>query len=66
VIVTKTGEEFRDGESTYDFSEAHTRASVERSLKRLRVERLDCVLVHCPRNDLEVLKNSPSSKRCAR
>lgn len=59
VIVTKTGEEFQDGESTYDFSAEHTRLSVERSLKRLKTNRLDCVLVHCPRNDFEVLSNSP-------
>lgn len=59
VIVTKTGEEFAHGESTYDFSAEHTRSSIERSLKRLRTNRLDCVLVHCPRNDLEVLNNSP-------
>jgi aryl-alcohol dehydrogenase-like predicted oxidoreductase len=55
VLVTKTGEEFAGDESAYDFSAAHTRMSVERSLKRLKTNRLDCVLVHCARNDLEVL-----------
>lgn len=59
VIVTKTGEEFANGESTYNFSEEHTLMSVERSLKRLRTNRIDCVLVHCPRNDYEVLSSSP-------
>jgi aryl-alcohol dehydrogenase-like predicted oxidoreductase len=59
VIITKTGEEFANGESTYDFSAEHTRLSVERSLKRLKTNRLDCVLVHCPRNDFEVLSDSP-------
>ncbi len=59
IIVTKTGEEFANGDSTYDFSAEHTRLSVERSLKRLRTNRLDCVLVHCPRNDFETLSNSP-------
>lgn len=59
VIVTKTGEDFADGESTYNFSAEHTRLSVERSLRRLRTDRLDCVLVHCPRNDFETLNNSP-------
>ena len=58
VIVTKTGEDFADGESTYDFSAEHTRFSVERSLRRLRTDRLDCVLVHCPRQDFETLNNS--------
>lgn len=59
VLVTKTGEEFAEGESTYNFSAEHTRLSVERSLKRLQTDRLDCVLVHCPRNDFETLSNSP-------
>jgi aryl-alcohol dehydrogenase-like predicted oxidoreductase len=58
VLITKTGEEFADGESTYHFSAEHTRMSVERSLKRLKTNRLDCVLVHCPRNDHEVLTGS--------
>jgi aryl-alcohol dehydrogenase-like predicted oxidoreductase len=59
VIVTKTGEEFSGGESAYNFSEEHTRLSVERSLRRLRTDRLDCVLVHCPREDLDVFVNTP-------
>jgi aryl-alcohol dehydrogenase-like predicted oxidoreductase len=59
VIVTKTGEEFANGESMYDFSSEHTRWSVERSLKRLKTDRLDCVLVHCPHNDVEILGNTP-------
>jgi aryl-alcohol dehydrogenase-like predicted oxidoreductase len=34
VIVSKVGEEFADGLSHHDFSAAHTRKSVERSLQR--------------------------------
>jgi aryl-alcohol dehydrogenase-like predicted oxidoreductase len=59
VIVTKCGEEFSNGESIYDFSAEHTRLSVERSLKRLKTNRLDCVLVHCPCRDFDALNNSP-------
>lgn len=59
ILVTKTGEEFAAGESTYDFSAAQTRLSVERSLKRLRLAHLDCVLAHCPRNDLDAILHSP-------
>lgn len=59
VLVTKCGEEFANGESSYNFAAEHTRLSVERSLKRLRTNRLDCVLVHCSRNDMEVLGKSP-------
>jgi hypothetical protein len=33
VIVSKVGEEFDDGQSRFDFSAAHTRRSVERSLR---------------------------------
>jgi hypothetical protein len=33
VIVSKVGEEFDDGQSRFDFSAAHTRRSVERSLQ---------------------------------
>ncbi len=57
VLSTKCGEEFAEGESTYDFSAAHTRRSVERSLRRLKTDRLDCVLAHCPRNDFEAMNH---------
>ena len=56
VIVTKVGEEFRDGESRFDFSAAATRASVERSLRRLGVEALDAVLIHSNGDDLAILE----------
>ena len=36
IIGTKVGEEFNAGESHFDFSGAHTRESVERSLRRLK------------------------------
>ncbi len=56
VIVTKVGEEFQDGESRFDFSAAATRASVERSLRRLGVEALDAVLIHSSGDDLHILE----------
>ncbi len=65
-LVTKTGEEFEDGQSRYDFSAAHTRFSVERSLQRLNTGHLDCVLVHCSRNDVEVLVKMPVLETLAR
>jgi aryl-alcohol dehydrogenase-like predicted oxidoreductase len=58
-LVTKTGEEFADGNSEYIFTAAHTRMSVERSLKRLRTDHIDCVLVHCSRDDVKVLGDTP-------
>lgn len=56
VIVSKVGEEFENGESRFDFSPEHTRASVERSLRRLNTDYIDCVLVHSDGNDLAVLR----------
>jgi aryl-alcohol dehydrogenase-like predicted oxidoreductase len=56
VIVTKVGEEFQDGKSRFDFSAAATRASVERSLRRLGVDALDAVLIHSSGDDLHILE----------
>ncbi|WEJ71746.1 aldo/keto reductase [Pseudomonas sp. PSE14] len=58
VIVSKTGEEFVDGQSHFDFSAAHTRRSVERSLKRLETDYIDLVLVHSDGNDLDILQGT--------
>lgn len=46
ILCTKVGESFRDGRSVFDFSPEATRAGVEGSLRRLRTDRLDVVLVH--------------------
>ena len=43
VIVSKTGEEFEQGRSHFDFSPAHTRLSVEGGL--LALEQGDCAMV---------------------
>lgn len=56
VIVTKVGEEFHAGISSFDFSAAATRASIERSLRRLGVETLDVVLIHSNGDDLAILE----------
>jgi len=57
VIVTKVGEIFENGESAFDFSAAGTRASVERSLRRLKRDALDVVLVHSDGNDMNIIEN---------
>ncbi|MDD2049798.1 aldo/keto reductase [Pseudomonas putida] len=57
VIVSKVGEEFDNGQSRFDFSAAHTRFSIERSLKRLETEHIDLVLVHSDGNDLQILEH---------
>ena len=56
VLCTKVGETFLDGESHYDFSPEHTRASVERSLTRLGTDTLDVVLVHSNGDDLDIIE----------
>ncbi|MFA7892603.1 aldo/keto reductase [Pseudomonas sp. URMO17WK12:I11] len=56
VLVSKVGEEYDGGQSRFDFSAAHTRRSVERSLRRLETDRIDLVLVHSDGNDLAILE----------
>lgn len=58
-LVSKTGEEFMSGESNYIFTIEHTRNSVERSLKRLNTDHLDCVIVHSNRDDVKVISETP-------
>lgn len=58
LLGTKVGEEFKDGESWYDFSAPSVRKSVERSLNRLNTEVLDIVLVHAHRNDVSILNET--------
>lgn len=59
VIVTKVGEIFEDGVSRFDFSYDYTVNSVERSLKKLRRDMLDVVLVHSDGNDLDIINDEP-------
>jgi aryl-alcohol dehydrogenase-like predicted oxidoreductase len=55
VICSKVGEEFNDGESSFDFSPEHTRYSIERSLQRLHTDCIDMVLIHSDGNDLDII-----------
>ncbi len=59
VLSTKVGEIFEDGRSRYDFSREAVRASVQRSLYRLRTDVLDIVFVHAPADDVRVLRETP-------
>ncbi len=58
VIVTKAGETFENGRSSFDFSPVAIRASVERSLRRLRTDRVECLLLHSDGRDLWILEES--------
>jgi aryl-alcohol dehydrogenase-like predicted oxidoreductase len=55
IICSKVGEEFEQGRSRFDFSPAHVRHSVERSLQRLRTDVIDIVLVHSDGDDLRII-----------
>jgi len=57
-LMTKTGERFIDNESHYDFSRQATEESVANSLKVLRTDRLDCVMVHCHRDDTGIINTT--------
>lgn len=56
VICTKAGEEFVDGHSAYDFSKTAIMNSVERSLKRLRTDYLDILLIHSSGDDVRIIE----------
>ena len=58
LLSTKVGETFTAGRSTFDFSAAGITRSVERSLKRLRTDYLDLLLLHSDGRDLDILNNS--------
>ncbi len=58
LLCTKVGENFAGGRSWFDFSASHVRASIEQSLRSLRSEWLDLVLIHSDGNDLAILDES--------
>ena len=55
ILCSKVGETFHAGRSSFDFSAAAVRLSVERSLRRLRTDYLDLVLVHSSGADADIL-----------
>lgn len=57
VIIGKAGEEFENGQSSYNFTPDHIEMSLERSLKRLNTNYLDVLLLHSDGHDLDILNN---------
>lgn len=57
IIATKVGEEFINNESIHNFTPEHTLFSIERSLKRLKTDYLDLVLVHSNGEDLHIIQH---------
>ncbi len=58
VLSTKAGEQFDQGHSRYDFSGPAIRRSLEESLRRLRTDRVDLLLLHSDGRDLEILEET--------
>lgn len=56
ILCTKAGEEYVDGESRFDFSSEAIQASVIRSLKRLKTDYLDIVLIHSNGDDVKIIE----------
>lgn len=55
IISTKVGEYFNEGQSHFDFSKATIRSSIENSLRQLRTDYLDIVLVHSNGEDEKII-----------
>jgi aryl-alcohol dehydrogenase-like predicted oxidoreductase len=55
VLCTKCGEQYADGRSTYDFSIPAIMASIEESLRRLKTDHVDILLLHSDGKDMEIL-----------
>lgn len=58
ILSTKVGEAFERGESSHDFSRQAVEESLEKSLRRMKTDHLDIVLVHAPHNDLLAIKGT--------
>lgn len=58
ILGTKVGETFDSNQSRWDFSAQATRTSIERSLRDLRTDYLDYVLVHSNGEDEKILRET--------
>lgn len=56
IIATKAGETFVNGESFFDFSKEAIIASVEQSLKNLKTDYLDLLLIHSNGDDEKIIE----------
>jgi aryl-alcohol dehydrogenase-like predicted oxidoreductase len=55
VLCTKCGEQYENGRSTYDFSAPAILSSVEESLRRLKTDHVEILLLHSSGRDVEIL-----------
>jgi aryl-alcohol dehydrogenase-like predicted oxidoreductase len=61
VVCTKSGEQYCDSRSTYDFSATAIIASVEKSLRRLRTDHVEILLLHSDGRDIEILTQTDAA-----
>ena len=57
IISSKVGELFSNGQSFFNFSRAHLNQSIEDSLKRLKTDYIDIILVHSNGADIDLIEN---------
>jgi aryl-alcohol dehydrogenase-like predicted oxidoreductase len=57
VIIGKAGEYFENGESQFDFSPDGVERGVEDSLKKLKTDRIDVLMLHSDGNDTDILND---------
>jgi len=66
LIMTKVGETFDNGQSSFNFSAEATRKSIECSLRRLKRDYLDMVLVHSDGNDMHIIQHEGALEELAK
>jgi aryl-alcohol dehydrogenase-like predicted oxidoreductase len=65
VLCTKCGEQYTDDRSTYDFSAPAITASIEESLRRLKTDHVDILLLHSDGRDIEILTQTDALEALA-
>jgi aryl-alcohol dehydrogenase-like predicted oxidoreductase len=58
VLCTKVGEHFANGRSRFDFSAAAMERSIAQSLRALRTDAVDLLLLHSDGRDLEIMQQT--------
>ncbi len=58
VVISKTGELFENGRSTFNFTPEYTKKRVMQSLKNLKTDYLDVLLVHSDGHDLDIVNHT--------
>lgn len=66
VVCTKCGEQYANGRSTYNFSAPGIVVSVEESLRRLKTDHIDILLLHSNGRDVEILTQTDAHEALQR